>query len=223
MPPTATIEEIKAYQDCLEKNKIEPDTLPACPICNSESKFFKLHAYRERLFLIIVKMIIESVSCSLARFACPGCGKTFTFYPDFAIPNKHYTRQTIMGLSEKHVTSEESTLSSVVGEEEENGAVPEYPGGKKSLSPSTVHRWIGSLGRLKEITHRALTKIRHKAPDTDVFRTMGQLSIPDSKYRSRARMECLLGCLELFVAETFFKATFRISIFTDFARECGFT
>jgi len=223
MPPTATIEEIKAYQDCLEKNKIEPDTLPDCPVCNSESRFFKIHAYRERVFLVIIKMVIKSMLCPLARFACPGCGKTFTFYPDFALPNKHYTRQTIMGLSERYVTSEEATLSSVISEKEEDGAVPEYPDGKKSLSPSTVYRWIESLCRLKETTYRALAQIRLKDPDTDVFRSMVQLSVPGSKYESRSRMICLLGCLKLFTAETFFKATFKISIFTDFARGCGFT
>lgn len=221
MPPTATIEKIKAYRDCLEKNKIEPGSLPACPVCNSASKFFKLHAYRERLFLIIVKMVVESVPCPLARFACPGCGKTFTFYPDFALPNKRYTRQTIMGLSENYVTSEEATLSSVISEKEENGAVPEYQGGKKSLSPSTVHRWIESLCRLKETSHRALEMVREKAPA--VFCTIGPPRMPRSKYKSRFRMECLLGCMRLFVAESFFKATFKISIFTDFARGCGFT
>ena len=37
-------------------------------------------------------MLIKAAFCSLIRFRCPGCGKTFCFYPDFAIPYKHYTR-----------------------------------------------------------------------------------------------------------------------------------
>jgi len=48
MPPTATLEDIKAYQRKVEKNKITPHSLPPCPRCNVDSSFFKLHAYRER-------------------------------------------------------------------------------------------------------------------------------------------------------------------------------
>ena len=99
MPPTATLEDIKAYQEKVEKDKITPDNLPACPRCSVEPAFFKIHAYRERRFLIIVEMLIKAAYCSLVRFRCPGCGKTFTNYPDFAIPHKHYTRQNIMGFA----------------------------------------------------------------------------------------------------------------------------
>jgi len=92
MPPTATLEDIKAHQLKIEKGKIRPDNLPPCPRCSVESEFFKIHAYRERRFLIIIEMLIKAAYCSLLRFKCPGCGKTFTHYPDFAIPQKHYTR-----------------------------------------------------------------------------------------------------------------------------------
>ena len=88
MPPTATLEDIKAHQQRVEKDKITPDDLPPCPRCFVESAFFKIHAYRERRFFIIIKMLIKAVYCSLVRFRCPGCGKTFTHYPDFAIPQK---------------------------------------------------------------------------------------------------------------------------------------
>jgi len=86
MPPTATLEDIKAYQQKVEKDKITPHNLPACPRCSVDSSFFKIHAYRERRFLIIVEMLINAAFCTLIRFRCPGCGKTFTDYPDFAIP-----------------------------------------------------------------------------------------------------------------------------------------
>jgi hypothetical protein len=84
MPPTATLEDIKAYQQKVEKDKITPHNLPPCPRCSVDSSFFKIHAYRERRFLIIIEMLIKAAHCSLVRFICPGCGKTFTFYPDFA-------------------------------------------------------------------------------------------------------------------------------------------
>ena len=44
MPPTATYEDIKAYQEKVEKNKITPHGLGPCPRCNLESLFFKLNA-----------------------------------------------------------------------------------------------------------------------------------------------------------------------------------
>ena len=83
MPPTATLEDIKAYQQKVEKDKITPHNLPPCPRCSVESEFFKIHAYRERRFLIIIEILIKAAYCSLVRFKCPGCGKTFTNYPEF--------------------------------------------------------------------------------------------------------------------------------------------
>ena len=109
MPPTATLQDIKAHQQRVEKNKITPDNLPPCPRCSVEPAFFKIHAYRERRFLVIFEMLIKAAYCSLVRFGCPGCGKTFTHYPDFAIPHKHYTRQTIEGLSRAYVENDQKT------------------------------------------------------------------------------------------------------------------
>ena len=63
-PPTATLEAIKAYQKKVENNKITPDTLPPCPRCHLEPQYFKVHAYRERRFFIIVEAIIEAVYCA---------------------------------------------------------------------------------------------------------------------------------------------------------------
>ena len=42
MPPTATLEAIKAHQSKVEKDKITPDNLPPCPRCSVESQFFKI-------------------------------------------------------------------------------------------------------------------------------------------------------------------------------------
>ena len=75
MPPTATLEDIKAHQLKVEKDKITPDRLPPCPRCSVEPDFFKVHAYRERRFLIIIEMLIKTAFCTLVRFICPGCGQ----------------------------------------------------------------------------------------------------------------------------------------------------
>jgi hypothetical protein len=221
MPPTATPEDIKAYQDRVEKDEIKPHSLPPCPLCHSESGVFKIHAYRERRFLIIVEMIVRSVCSILVRFKCP-CGKTFTLYPDFALPRKHYTRQTITGLAERYVAFSESTYENTVAVEEEGGGVPEYPDGR-SLAPSTVHRFITGLSRLRETARKALDLIRQEDPATSVCRDLASLSVSASKYRSAARLDSLLGCFRLLVAEGFFKTVFGISIFTGLAKATGFT
>ncbi len=107
MPPTATHEDIKAHQEKVEKDKIIPVNLPPCPRCKVESEFFKIHAYRERRFLIIVETLIKAVYCALVRFGCLGCGKTFTHYPEFAIPHKHYTQQSVTGFSARYTDSDD--------------------------------------------------------------------------------------------------------------------
>ena len=221
MPPTATYEDLKAYQDQVEKDEITPQGLPPCPVCEAESRLFKIHAYRERRFLIIVEMIVTSVWCALIRFKCPGCRKTFTFYPDFALPRKHYTRQTIMGLAETYVASEQSTYEKAV--EQEAGGSPEYPDGQRSLAPSTVHRWVTSLCQLKQTTRTALELIRQQDPATRACRVLARLDIAGSKYKSGARRDQLLGCLRLLAVEAFFKQLFRLSIFTRLARGFGFS
>jgi len=60
MPPTATLEDTKTYQDKVEKDKITPHNLPPCPRCRVESQFFKIHAYRKRRFLNIIEMLVKA-------------------------------------------------------------------------------------------------------------------------------------------------------------------
>ena len=142
MPPTATYEDIKTYQHQVEKNKITPHGLPPCPRCNLESLFFKLHAYRERRFLVIVDMLVKAVFCTLVRFRCTDCGKTITSYPDFVIPHKHYTRQTIEGFSRVYVENDQKTYQDAVMTDD---GVPERAVSGRMLAPSSIHRWKRSM------------------------------------------------------------------------------
>ena len=157
MPPTATLEDIKAYQQKVEKDKITPDNLPPCPRCSVESIFFKIHAYRERRFLIIIEMLIKAAYCSLVRFKCPGCNKTFTDYPDFAIPHKHYTRPSITGFSASYLESDDMTYQQAVMVD---NSAPGYPQSDSTeaptLAPTTIHRWITTLGRFTQTCRTAL-------------------------------------------------------------------
>ncbi len=219
MPLTATLELIKAYQEKVSKNKIFPDTLPPCPRCSVESPFFKAHAFRERRFLIIIQMITHAVFCALVRFKCPGCGKTFTYYPEFAIPHKHYVLPDIRDFSETYVTSDEMTYQQAVMVDNET---PGYPDDETTLAPSTIHRWVGSLGDFSKTRRAALALLLEKDPGSRICRDIAHVKIPARKYKSRLRKKRLLGCRRLVIIETFFKTAFSTSIFTKLAIRCAF-
>ena len=220
MPPTATIEAIKAHQLKVEKDKITPDNLLPCPRCNVESDFFKIHAYRERRFLIIIEMLIKAAFCTLIRFRCPGCGKTFTDYPDFAIPHKHYTRQSVMGFVANYLESDDTTYQQAVMVD---NSTPGYPQSDSTLAPSTLHRWITILGSFTQTCREALILLLQENPVSSICRDLSLLIIPQRKYKTNHRKKHLVGCRQLVIIEAFFQATFKTSIFTKLAIRCAFS
>jgi hypothetical protein len=219
MPPTATLEDIKAHQLKIEKGKIRPDNLPPCPRCSVESEFFKIHAYRERRFLIIIEMLIKAAYCSLLRFKCPGCGKTFTHYPDFAIPQKHYTRPTITEFSARYLNSEDITYRQALMVDD---SVPGYPQNDATLAPTTIHRWITTLSRFIQTCRTALTLLLQENPVSSICRNLARVVIPQRKYKTKQRKKQLINCQQLMIVEAFFQATFKTSIFTKLAISCAF-
>jgi transposase len=206
MPPTATYEQIKAYQNQVEKNKITPHGLGPCPRCHLESIFFKLHAYRERRFLVIVDILVKAVFCTLVRFRCTDCGKTFTSYPDFAIPHKHYTRQTIEGLSKSYVENDQITYQDAVVIDD---AVPERPVSGQALAPSSVHRWIGTLAALIIAHQQALKKSLQQNPAAQLGSHLEPIQIPQKKYKTYHRQRFLLLCRWFFKIQEFLKIGFH--------------
>ena len=220
MPPTATLEDIKAYQEKVEKNKITPHSLPPCPRCSLDSSFFKIHAYRERRFLIIVEMLIKAAFCSLIRFRCPGCGKSLTFYPDFAIPHKHYTRQSVMGFSANYLESDDMTYQQAMMVD---NSAPGYPQTGSTLAPSTIHRWITTLGRLTNTCRKALLLMLQENPVSSICRDLARIIIPQRKFRTQHRKKQLIGCRQLLMIEAVFKTAFNTSIFTKLATRCAFS
>jgi hypothetical protein len=219
MPLTATLEDIKAYQQEVEKDKITPHNLPPCSRCSVDSSFFKVHAYRERRFLIIVEMLIKAAFCSLVRFRCPGCGKTFTFYPDFAIPHKHYTRHSLMGFAANYLESDDMTYQQAVMVD---NSAPGYPQTESTLAPSTIHRWITTLGRLTNTRRTALLLLLQENPISSICRDLARIMIPQRKFKTHHRRKQLIGCQQLLMIEAIFKATFNASIFTKLATRCAF-
>lgn len=219
MTLTATMEAIKAYLVQVEKGEVKPDHLPPCRRCQLEAVHFKIHAYRERRFLIIMNMLVHAVYCPLVRFACPGCRKTVTSYPNFAIPHKHYTRQAIMHFAKAYVASDATYQQALICE----NSVPGYPDGEKTLAPSTVHRWITSLSRLRNTTRKAMSMILQNNPRTAVCRDLAQWIVPSGKYRTEVRRVRLHNCFQLVAVEALFKDLFGFSIFTKLATSCAFT
>jgi hypothetical protein len=222
MPPTATREDITTYLEQVEKDQIKPHRLPDCTQCGLAACYFKIHAYRERRFLIIVDMTVQPEYAPLVRFRCPACKKTVSYYPDFALPHKHYTRQAILGFTENYFASDTPTYQQAVMDMEQL-SVAGYPGGEKSLSPSTVHRWVTALSGMVHTTQTALNLIGQENPATRVFRNLAQLTIAPGQYKRLSRKKSLLRCLRLLVVEAYFKATFTLSIFTNVAIHCAFT
>ncbi len=220
MPPTATLADIKAHQLRIEKGKIRPDHLPPCPRCSVESEFFKIHAYRERRFLIIIEMLIKAAYCSLLRFICPGCGKTFTHYPDFAIPHKHYTRPTITGFSASFVESDDMTYQQAVMVDH---SAPGYPQNDATLAPSTIHRWITTLGGFTQTCRTALILLLQENPVSSFCRDLARIIIPPRKYKTKQRKKQLINCRQLVIIEAVFQATFKTSIFTKLAMRFAFS
>jgi len=202
MPLSATMEDIKAYQVKVDKNEITSFNLPECPVCHSGSQTFKFHAYRERRFLIIARLVVEAVFCALVRFRCSKCGKTFTSYPDFAMPYKHYTRQTIESFSKSYIEDDQKTYESAVTID---NATPEYQDTGQGLAPSTIHRWITTLANIIIAYQNASTTSPQKQSFPHLFENFTPTTIPKNKYKTDLRKECLLRCRWFFSAGNAFK------------------
>lgn len=187
MPLTATHEEIKAYQEKVEKGKITSGDLDPCSQCNLEPGHFKIHAFRERRFLIIVEMFVETVYSTLVRFKCTRCGKTFAFYPDFAVPYKHYTRQTVLKFSSTYVEDDQKTYKDAVMTID---GVPECSEKGRPLAPSTIHRWISTLAGIFTAYQEAKEKPLQEKASSRLCKTQ----IPKKKYKTLTRKAVLLKC-----------------------------
>jgi hypothetical protein len=168
-------------------------------------------------------MLIKAAYCSLVRFICPGCGKTFTHYPDFAIPYKHYTRPTITGFSASYVESENMTYPQAVMVD---NSVPGYPESDSTdaptLAPTTIHRWITTLGRFTQTCRTALILLLQENPASSICRDLARLTVPQRKYKTDQRRKQLVGCQQLVIIEDFFQSTFKTSIFTKLATRNAF-
>lgn len=165
-------------------------------------------------------MEIKAALCTLVRFKCPGCGKTFTDYPDFAIPHKHYTRQSVVGFSLNYHKSDDMTYQQTVMVD---NSTPGYPQSDSTLAPSTIHRWITTLGCFAQTCRTSLWLLMQENPASSICRDLARLIIPKRKYKTDRRKKYLIGCRQLLIIEGCFQATFNTSIFTKLATRSSFS
>ena len=153
-------------------------------------------------------MLVETIFCTLVRFRCIGCGKTFTNYPDFAIPYKRYIRQTILNLSKSYIEDDQKSYQDAAMKD---GAAMEYSDSNKEMAPSTLYRWISALADFFIVYKKKLaaSKIFIQLNVNSIH-----LIIPKKKYRTSKRKLCLQICRYLFINCNW---SFSFAVFMYFA------
>jgi len=224
MPNSVTRAQIESYDQDVLRNKVRCD-LPLCPGCHSLPDSFRRHQARPRTFYILCDLLVHVLRCLVIRWKCPGCNKTFTQQPPFALPRKRYTRETILDYSGYYLNEEPATYRGTVLEESSEifhaSTSKEEPINNRSLAHSTPYRWITSLGGFKEIQRCAQDLVLQKNPASGICRHLAALEIAPGKHKTAARKAVLRLCRQLIHLELEFRATFRSSIFPFFATSCA--
>jgi len=211
---SATIEQIKEYTEQVIKGLIVC-TLSACPRCELESQYFKRHEARQRIFYPILDQIVYTVTGLVIRWKCTGCSKSFTQYPDFALPYKRYTLPTIELFSQRYTEDDSMTyrkakMKTLLGHKDS----------EKQMEHTTIYHWITTLGKCRKVAAKAIDLILQVKPLSTICRDLASLWISPKKYRSEQRKEILIECRKLFRLEVLYRLIFKISIFPKFATNC---
>lgn len=220
---SATAVQIESYSEKVRKGQ-NPCGLPPCPHCQITSDYFSQHEKRKRRFFIFAEQIVKVIIGLLCRWKCPGCGKTFTDYPEFAIPYKRYTLPTIMAFTHWYVNDEPMTYRKLVQEvaigyeSRENGDIDE-----RQLAHSTIFRWITTLGDFSEIIRKGQDLINQADPASTICRDLAGLTISAKKYMSSARKKVLHCCRQILHLDAVYRLCFKASIFPKLATACGFS
>lgn len=205
-----------AHEQEILSKKI-PTDLQTCPNCKQTPEFFKPHECKKRLFLVIVEDSVQKIHSFLGRWKCPLCGKSFTYYPDFAIPYKRYVKDNIIKLARQYIENSNITYREVV---KDKGLAIGYDSDadkidERQLEGSTVWRWLDYIGSLNQLLSKALNLIRQRSPSSEIFRQIQP--IYPKKYRTNERKKLLSQSIRLFIAEMVFSNLFGLSIFPKFA------
>lgn len=219
---SATKEQIERHSEKVRRSQTGCH-LPPCPRCNVNPDQFRRHDKRKRQFFLIVEQLLEVVIGLLTRWKCPGCGKSFTDYPAFALPYKRYTLPTISFFSQKYSTNDEMSYRKLIRERPVGYALLEDKIVDRQLDHATIHRWIGTLGGFENIVGKAQDLILQADPASSICRDLLSLPVSERKYRSPQRKGRLLCSLRLFTLERFYRLLFSVSIFPNLATRCAFS
>lgn len=213
----SAVEEIKAYRKAVLAGEVKCASV-ACPVCEGVPDAFRVHDRRRRCFYVIVEAFVERVVSLLIRWKCLLCDTTFTQYPPFALPHKRYVRQAVEAPSEKYVGEEPCTYreaAKVRGRAIGYASSQDDVIDERQLVPSTVWRWLGFMGELKETLRKAHGLIKAKDPSSELFRNAA--SIAPHKYRTTGRRAVLRRALRLVHAGREYRRLFGRSIFPELA------
>ena len=180
---------------------------------------FQCHGVRARVFLV-VGAVVERVASYVTRWKCPLCGRTFTLYPPFAVPFKRYVLGVIQARCARYVEDSVCSYRSGVREAGMPICYEDADSGTE-LQPSTLWRWVSSLGSMPATACAALDVIKQKDPATGIFRELGTVHVAARKYRSEGRRRVLMGCLELVSIDRVYAALFEVSVFPELATAHG--
>lgn len=189
-----------------------------CPRCHGVPRTFKIHERRKRTYRVMIEQLVHCVSALVVRWKCGLCKLTFSPCPEFALPCKRYVRDAVLELGKRYLSDDSMSYRRAVRVE---GLPVFYDSGsptsvdERTLSPSTVHRWLGWLGQLDETLRAALRLIRRASSTSGLFRRAHP--VPVWKYRSAERRERLQVGLGLTSAEAAYRELFAVSIFPGLA------
>ena len=135
---------------------------------------------------------------------CPACRRSFTDYPEFALPEKHFTRGVIEPLCRRYLEDPKTSYRKTATEDgmpifypEDDAAAFRSGGGYEApdeddlvpmLSHTSIYHWLTGLGQ-QEITAMAAGSKEVTAPARS----------PSGKYRSYRRQQILRACKRLLV------------------------
>ena len=220
---SATPEQIQRHTE-LVKQGLLACGLPPCTRCGVAPDLFKHHEKRKRSFFVIVKQIVETVIGLLSRWKCPGCNKTATDYPDFALPYKRYTLPTIQAFSQVYVQDPSASYRRLVDNcplsyEINIGSDTDR---EPMMEHSTIHRWITTLGSYYRLVQNATDLMIQADPTSSLCRDLASLKIHPGKYMTSARKQTLLICSQLMTLFFLYRSMFNVSMTPKLATHSGY-
>jgi hypothetical protein len=136
------------------------------------------------------------------------------------LPFKRYPLPFIRERVAAYATDEARTYAKGV-EEEGMSICHEDPDEGGKLWPSTLWRWVSTLGGFPETVRRGLDLIKQKDSSSALFRCLGGRPFRGEKFRSQARKGVLQRCRELLLVEPVYAESFNVRIFPDLATGVG--